>query len=30
MTIESLQSYNQILVLFIFVLAIFVGFEVIS
>src|SRR5882724_9641230 len=30
MTIESLQSYNQILVLFIFVLAVFVGFEVIS
>ena len=30
MTIESLQAYNQILVLFIFVLAIFVGFEVIS
>jgi len=30
MTLESLQSYNQILVLFIFVLAIFVGFEVIS
>jgi H+-translocating NAD(P) transhydrogenase subunit alpha len=30
MTLESLQSYNQILVLFIFVLAVFVGFEVIS
>jgi len=30
MTLESLQAYNQILVLFIFVLAIFVGFEVIS
>lgn len=30
MTIESLQSYIQILVLFIFVLAIFVGIEVIS
>ena len=30
MSIESLQSYNEILVLFIFVLSIFVGFEVIS
>jgi len=30
MSLESLQSYNDILVLFIFVLAIFVGFEVIS
>jgi len=30
MTVESLQAYNQVLVLFIFVLSIFVGFEVIS
>jgi len=30
MSIESLQAYNQVLVLFIFVLSIFVGFEVIS
>ena len=30
MSIENLQAYNQVLVLFIFVLSIFVGFEVIS
>ena len=30
MSVENLQSYNEILVLFIFVLSIFVGFEVIS